>query len=501
MWSIENLLNGFVIAISPGNMFACFGGVFLGTIVGVLPGLGVTATMALMLPITVQYGPTIGLIMLAGIWYGAHYGGSTTSILVNIPGEASSVVTCIDGYQMAKNGRAGAALSLVAIGSWAAGTFGVIALQLFAPALAQSALAFGPSEYLALMILAFVFLSNLAGDAPLKGVIMIMLGLWLGLIGVDPVDGTPRFASLIPDLISGIEFVPMAMGLFGLAEVLTIVADTYVPKIVEHIRLRDLYPTRNEVRRSIAPILRGSILGFLVGLLPGPTATISSFVSYSVEKRLSKTPEEFGKGMVEGVVGPESANNSAVCGSLVPLLALGIPFSPPSAVLLAGLMIHNVEPGPFLFQQAPQLFWGFIASMYIGNVMLLILNLPLVGFFARISTLRPQWLMPFVGIICLIGAYSTRNDLFDVWVMIVAGILGFYLRRWRFPVAPLLIGLVLGPITEKSFRQASILFKGNFLLMIERPITLSLLLMALVFLIFIGLRGKKLPSTMKVEQD
>ena len=500
MSGLEHLLNGFSLAFSPGILLACLVGVLMGTIVGVLPCLGPTATMSLMLPFTLKYGPETGLIMMAGIWYGAQYGGSTTSILVNIPGEASSVITCIDGYQMGKKGRAGAALALVAVGSFIAGTLGNIGLQLFAPPLAQAALAFGPAEYLALMILAFVVLSSLTSESPLKGYLMVALGLWIGTIGIDPIEGKPRFTFGSYDLMSGIDFLPIAMGLFGVTEILSIATETYVPRILDRIRFRDLYPNREEVQRSVAPVLRGSVLGFFVGLLPGPAPTISTFFSYAIEKRFSRHPEKFGTGMVEGVVGPEAANNSAVTGSMIPLLALGIPFAPPAAVLLAGLRMHHIDPGPFLFQNAPQIFWGFIASMYIGNVMLLILNLPLVGMFARIATLRAQVLMPIVSIVCLVGVYSIRNSLFDIWVMIATGILGFYMRKWKFPVAPLVIGIVLGPITENSFRQTCMMCLGHFYLICSRPIAMSLFAATVLFLIFNVYQGRRLKRALSEEQ-
>jgi putative tricarboxylic transport membrane protein len=501
MSGFEHLLNGFSLALTPGILLACLVGVLLGTIVGVLPGLGPTATMSLMLPFTLKYGPMTGLIMLAGVWYGAQYGGSTTSILVNIPGEASSVITCLDGYQMGKKGRAGAALTLVAVGSFIAGTFGNIGLQIFAPPLAQAALAFGPPEYLALMILAFVVLSSLTSESPLKGYFMVALGLWIGTIGIDPIEGKPRFNFGSYDLMSGIDFLPIAMGLFGITEILSIAIETYMPRMVDKIKLRDLYPNREEAKRSMAPVLRGSVLGFFVGLLPGPAPTISTFFSYALEKRLSKHPEKFGTGMVEGVVGPESANNSAVTGSLIPLLALGIPFAPPAAVLLAGLRMHHIDPGPFLFQNAPQIFWGFIASMYIGNVMLLILNLPLVGMFARIATLRPQILMPIVSITCLAGVYSIRNSIFDIWVMIATGVLGFFMRRWGFPVAPLVIGIILGPMTENSFRQTCMMCLGDFTKILSRPIAMVLFLAALGFIIFNFYQGRKLKKALRAEDD
>jgi len=491
---LDLLLKGFANSLTIVNLLACFIGVLVGTIVGVLPGLGPTATMALMLPFTLRYGAETGLIMMAGIWFGSQYGGSTTSILVNIPGEAASVVTCIDGYQMAKKGRAGAALALVAVGSFIAGTIGIIGLQFFGPILGGAALSFGPPEYLAFMVLAFILLSNLSGDAPLKGFLMVGLGLFISSIGINPLDSYPRFTFGSDKLMLGIEFLPLAMGFFGIAEILNIAVETYVAPMVKRPRLKELYPNKKEIRRSISPTFRGSILGFFCGLLPGPCTVISTFISYSLEKRLSKIPQEFGKGAVEGVVGPESANNSAVMGSMIPLLTLGIPFAAPSAVMLAGLRMHHVEPGPLLFQNNPDIFWTFIAAMYLGNLMLLILNLPLVGFFGRIATLRPQMLMPFISIICLVGVYSIRNSIFDVWVMIIAGVIGFFFRKWNFPIAPFIIGVVLGPMTENSVRQTLMIFKGNMTLIFDRPIALTFLSLTLAFIVlrisYPFLRGK-----------
>jgi putative tricarboxylic transport membrane protein len=481
-WTL--LLNGFIHSITMVNLLACFIGALIGTIVGVLPGLGPTATMALMLPFTLRFSPETGLIMLAGVWFGAMYGGSTTSILVNIPGEAASVVTCIDGYQMAKKGRAGAALTVSAVGSWIAGTIGIMGLQLFAPFLGGAALSFGPPEYLAFMIFAFVLLSNLASEAPLKGMLMVGLGLFISSIGINPLDSVPRFTLGSNKLMLGIEFLPIAMGFFGIAEILNIAVETYVVPEVKKLRFRELYPTREEAKRSISPIFRGSILGFFVGLLPGPCTVLSTFISYSIEKRISKRSQEFGKGAIEGVAGPESANNSAVLGSMIPLLTLGIPFAAPSAVMLAGLRMHHVEPGPLLFQTKPELFWTFIAAMYIGNIMLIILNLPLVGIFGRIATIRPQILMPFIGVICLVGIYSVRNSIFDVWIMIIAGVIGYFMRtKWNFPVASFIIGVVLGPMTENSIRQTLMMFRGDMTRIFDRPIALAFLSVTLAFII------------------
>ena len=484
MEGLSLLYTGFVNSLTTVNLVACFVGALVGTLVGVLPGLGPTATMVLMLPFTLPYGPTTGLIMMTGVWYGAMYGGSTTSVLVNIPGEAASVVTCIDGYQMCKQGRAGAALALVATGSFVAGTIGILGLQFFAPVLGNAALSFGPPEFLSFMILAFVLLSNLSAEAPLKGALMIAVGLFLSTIGINPMDSYPRFTFGSEQLMLGIDFLPIAVGLFGVSEILTIALEKYVKPVVSKVRLRELYPNGNEIRRSAGPMLRGSLLGFFVGLLPGPCTVISTFVSYALERRISKTPERFGHGAVEGVVAPESANNSAVMGSMIPLLTLGIPFAAPSAIMLAGLRMHNVEPGPMLFTTNPDVFWTFIAAMYLGNLMLLVLNLPLVGVFARIAVIRPQILLPVISLICLVGVYSVRNSLFDVWVMIAAGVVGLFLRKWKYPVAPFIIGIVLGPTTENSLRQTLLMFKGDVSLVVDRPLAITLLALAGAFLAY-----------------
>jgi putative tricarboxylic transport membrane protein len=477
------LFDGFVIFFSFKYILACAIGAVLGTVIGVLPGLGPTTTMSLMLPFTLSQDATFGIIMLTGILVGSQYGGSTTSILVNIPGEAASVVTCLDGYQMAKKGRGGAALALVAVGSFIAGTVAILGTQVFAPLLGAAALKFGPPEFLALMILCFILLSNLSGDSPVKGSIMFALGMWLSVIGVGPLDGIERFSFGVDDLMMGVEFLPVAVGLFGVSEIIVTSVAPYLPPMLEKIRLRDLYPNREEMRRSVGPMARGSILGFFVGLIPGPASVISSFVSYALEKRVADKPQEFGHGAVEGVVGPESANNSACVGSMIPLLTLGIPFNAPSAVLLAGLLMHNIEPGPLLFQNSPQVFWTYIAALYIGNVVLLVLNLPLVGLFARVATIRPTFLMPIVSTICLLGVYCSRNSMFDVWVMLIAGILGIFFRIWKYPIAPLVIGLILGPMAENSFRKSLMMFHGTLLPMFDRPIALVMILMAGSFII------------------
>ena len=502
MDDLNLLLTGFANSLTTVNLIACFVGVLIGTVVGVLPGLGPTATMALLLPFTLPYGPATGLIMMTGVWYGAMYGGSTTSVLVNIPGEAASVVTCIDGYQMARKGRAGAALALVAAASFFAGTLGILGLQFLAPMLGNAALSFGPPEFLCFMILAFVLLANLSAEAPLKGALMIALGLFLSTIGINPMDSYPRFTFGTEKLMLGIDFLPIAMGLFGIAEILSIAVARYVAPAVHRVRLRELYPSGEEMKRSVNPMLRGSMLGFFVGLLPGPSTVISTFVAYALEKRISKRPQEFGNGAVEGVVAPEAANNSAVMGSMIPLLTLGIPFAAPSAIMLAALRMHNVEPGPMMFVTNPDVFWTFIAAMYLGNIMLLVLNLPLVGAFARIATIRPQILLPIISVICLVGVYSVRNAFFDVWVMIAAGVIGFFLRRWRYPIAPFIIGVVLGPTTENSLRQMLLMFKGDITQLADRRLAMTLLAFALAFIVYRLLarfRGK--PVALKIEES
>lgn len=488
MVSIDGFINGLFSALTTTNLVVCFLGVFLGTIVGVLPGLGPTATMSLLLPVTLTFAdPVTGLIMLAGIWYGSQYGGSTTSILVNIPGEAASVMTCLDGNQMAKKGRAGAALSIAALGSFIAGTIGIIGLQFFAPSLAKVALSFGPPEYLSLMLLAFILLTNLTASSPVKGIAMALIGFFLGTIGTDSQTGMNRFTLHSPELMSGIDFLPIAMGLFGISEIISLVTQKVGQQKMNKVRLRDLYPTKEEMKLSLKPIGRGSLLGFFIGLIPGPGPTISTFLSYSLEKRLAKKERkgEFGHGAVEGVAGPESANNSAVSGSFVPLLALGIPFSAPAAVLLAGLRMHNIETGPTLFQHAPAIFWTAVASMYIGNVMLLILNLPMVGFFAKVATIHPKYLMPVVSILCLIGVYSVRNNIFDIWLMILAGVVGYFFQKAEYPAPPLVLGLVLGPTTETALRNSLTILNGDLALLFTRPISALLITICIIFILAI----------------
>ena len=479
----HGVFSSLLITFQPVNFLACFIGAVVGTLVGVLPGLGPAAAMALVIPLTLKLGPTAGLIMLAGIYYGSMYGGSTTSILVNVPGEPASVVTTIDGYAMARKGRAGAALAIAAIGSFAAGTFSVIALQLFAPLLARSALAFGPAEYFCLTVLGVVLLSNLTGKSRMKSLIMLMIGLMLSAIGIDPVGGIERFSFGFESAQGGVSFIAVTTGLFGVAEVLSVMAEPEEEVVLLPVRFRELYPSREEMKRSVAPIVRGSLLGFLIGLLPGPAATIASFASYGLERRVSKHREEFGKGAIEGVAGPESANNAAAGGAMIPLLSLGLPFTPATAVLLGGMLLHGVTPGPFLLRDRPDVFWGVIGSFYLGNMMLLILNLPLVGIFAKIVRVAPRYLMPTVLVLCVIGAYGDNTSLFDVWVMLGAGIVGYLMRRYDYEPAPLIVGLVLGPVMERSLRQTLIISRGSLSGLWDSPICMVMWCVILIVVV------------------
>lgn len=479
MDSFEGLAYGFKIALGGQNLFACLLGVFMGTVVGVLPGLGPIGAMALLIPITYSFGPTTALIMLAGIYYGSMYGGSTTSILINVPGEATSVVTAIDGYKMARKGRAGAALAVSAVGSFVAGTIGVLLLMFFAPPLASLALKFGPPEYFALTLVGLIFLSQLGGGAALKSYAMVALGLILATVGMEPLSGLPRFTFGQLELGQGIELVPVAMGLYGIAEVLVIAERiTGIPAMVK-VRFRELFPTKKEWKQALPSIARGGGIGFFIGLLPGPAAILATFASYTLEKKISKHPETFGQGAIEGVAGPEAANNSASAGAMVPLLALGIPFAPATAMLLGALMIHGVQPGPLLMSQKPEIFWGVVASMYIGNFVLLILNLPLVGVFASILRIPQHLLMGFILLLCLIGTFSVNNSFLDIYMLIGMGFLGYFLRKLNFNTAPVILGLVLGPMLENSLRQSLYLNRGNIWAIVSRPIPAFLFAVAI----------------------
>jgi putative tricarboxylic transport membrane protein len=484
--SLQFLAGGFVHALSAQNLLYCLIGAVVGTLVGVLPGLGPIAGIALLIPVTFGLNPTSALIMLAGIYYGAMYGGSTTSILINVPGETASVITCIDGYKMAQAGRAGPALAIAALGSFVAGTIAIFGLVLLAPPLADAALAFGPPEFASLMVFAFVVLSNVTGKSLVKALMMAVVGLILGTIGLDPVTGNGRFTFDSAYLLGGIEFVAVAIGVFGLGEVLANAAKPpgELEQKVIVPRLRDLYPTLQDLRRSIGAILRGTGLGFGIGLIPGPAPVIATYASYMMEKRISKHPEEFGNGAIEGVAGPESANNSATQSAFIPLFVLGIPFGPVTAILLGALLIHGVTPGPLLIAEHPQLFWAVVASMYIGNFILLLLNLPFVPLFANMLRVPKKILLPLVLLFCITGMYSVNNSILDIWMMLGFGALGYLLRGWAYEGAPLLLGLVLGPKLEVAFRQSVMISHGDFGIFVDRPVSLGLLLITVVFLLF-----------------
>jgi putative tricarboxylic transport membrane protein len=482
----SQLMMGFEVALQPVNLLYCFIGVFVGTLVGVLPGIGPVGTIAILLPITFGIPPLTGVIMLAGIYYGAQYGGSTTSILVNIPGEASSVVTCLDGYRMARQGRAGPALGISAMGSFIGGTFSIIALMFLVYPLAEGALKFGPPEYFALMCLGMTIVVYLAKGSLIKGLIMAVLGLFLGSIGTD-VSGKLRFEFGIKELSDGIDLVPLVMGLFGISEVLTNIGKPSKTKEVFKAKVKNLFPNLEDWKRSIGPIVRGSFLGFFLGILPGGGAILSSFVSYSTEKRISKHPEEFGKGAIEGVAGPETANNAATGGAFIPLLALGIPSNAVMALLLGALLIHGVSPGPMLIKQHPDVFWGTIASMYIGNGMLLLLNLPLIGLWVKVLKIPYGILFPLIFLFTIIGAYSVNKSIFDLMLMFFFGIVGYVLRKFKYEEAPLVLAFILGPMLETAFRQSLIISSGQLSIFLIRPISCGALILAIGLLVSNGI--------------
>jgi len=477
MDTIHNLLFGFGIALQPSCLFLCFIGVLLGTLVGVLPGIGPTATMSLLLPITYSVSPVGAVIMLAGIYYGAMYGGSTTSILLNIPGEAASVVTCLDGYQMARKGRAGPALGISAFGSFIGGTFSVVGLMLVAPPLAEMALQFGPPEYFCLMILGMILLTYLAGDSMPKALCMAALGIFLGNVGMDILSGTERFTFNIPILIDGVGLVPVAMGLFGVSEVL-LNLETSMKRDIFKTALKGLFPNLDDWRQSCWPIIRGSVLGFFLGILPGGGGVISSFTSYALEKKISRHPERFGQGAIEGVAGPETANNSGTGGAFIPLLTLGIPSNVVMAILLGAMLIYGIQPGPMMIKEHPDLFWGVVTSMYIGNAMLLVLNLPLIGLWVKILKIPYRFLFPLILLFCIVGAYSLNNNTAEVTLMIIFGVVGYFLVKFKYPLAPAILALVLGPMLEKALRQSLLMSVGSGWIFLTRPISLVTLLIS-----------------------
>jgi len=491
---LHHLLFGLQVAVQPVNLLFCFFGVLIGTLVGVLPGLGPVAAISLLLPATFHAPPVASIIMLSGIYYGAMYGGSTTSILVNIPGEAASVVTALDGYQMARQGRAGAALGISAFGSFIAGTLAVVGLAFLAPPLASVALKFGPPEYFALMILGLTVLTFLAGGSMVKSLMMACVGVIVGNIGLDLVAARPRFTFGLDILLDGVGLVPLVMGLFGISEVLINIEEKLDRQTVFETRVKGLLPNRKDWQESVGPILRGSVLGFFLGILPGGGAVISSFVSYGVEKKLSRHPETFGKGAIAGVAGPEAANNSATAGAFIPLLTLGLPSNAVMAILLGALMIYGMPPGPNLISAHPQLFWGTIASMYIGNLLLLVLNLPLIGLWVKILKIPYPILFPLILLFCLIGAYSLNANVAEVGLMIFFGILGYLMKKFKYDGAPLVLAMVLGPLLDNSLRQSLLLSGGSPMIFITRPICLVVFSVVLVTLVLPLLKLRKIPE-------
>lgn len=480
---LDHLAIGLQAAFTLNNLLYCFVGVTLGTLVGVLPGLGPVATIAMLLPITYGLTPSAALIMLSGIYYGAQYGGSTTAILVNLPGESSSVVTCLDGHAMARKGRAGAALAIAAIGSFVAGSLAILLLAAAATPLAEAALKFGPAEYFSLMLLGLVAAIVLAQGDVLKAIAMTLLGLLLGLVGTDVNSGVERFTFGIPELSDGISFVVISMGIFGIAEIIANLERDHGGK-AQVARVGSLMPSRDDYRRSWKPILRGTGLGSLLGILPGGGAMLGSFASYMIEKRLAREPERFGQGAIEGVAGPESANNAGAQTSFIPMLVLGLPSNAVMALMAGAMMIHGIVPGPQVIDERPELFWGLIVSMWLGNLLLLVLNLPLVGIWVRLLAVPYRLLYPSILLFCCIGVYSVNNSLFDVLLTVAFGLLGYLFIKLRCEPAPLLLGYLLGPLMEENLRRAMLLSRGDPTVFFTRPLSLTLLIVtALVVLL------------------
>ena len=491
MDALQYWIQGFAVATLPMNLLYAFIGCVLGTLIGVLPGLGPAAGTAILIPVTFNLDPIGGIIMLAAIYYGAMYGGTITSVLVNVPGEAASVITCLDGFQMAKQGRAGPALGIAAIGSFIGGTIATFALMVVALPLATFALRFGPPEVFALLVVGLSLVTGLSGRSLLAALIMTGFGLLLSMIGMDPVRGAPRFTFGIPPLYDGVGFIPVVMGLFGIGEIL-LSMEAPVLEVIK-TKLTDLLPKREEWGVSSGAICRGTGIGFFLGLIPGIGAIIPTFLAYAVEKKVSKHPEKFGTGVIEGVASPETANNAYANGAMIPLLTLGIPGSPTLAVLMGAFIIHGLTPGPFLFQERPDVVWGLIASMYLGNVILLVLNLPLVGLWAKLLEIRYQFLYPGILLFCILGAYSLNQSVFDVGVMIVFGVLGYIFRKIDWPLAPTVLALILGPMMERALRTSLEMSAGDLSILVTRPISAVLIIIAAIVLLTPGVRllGKK----------
>lgn len=479
---LQYLLHGFSVALTPYNLLFAFIGCLVGTLVGVLPGLGPPATLAMLLPLTFSMNSTTAMIMMCSVFYGAQYGGSTTSILINLPGETSSVMTCLDGYQMARKGRAGAALGISAIGSFVAGTLSVVGLMLVAPPLADFALSFGPPEYFALMLFGLMTLVFLGGKSLIKALLSGLFGFILGIVGSDPVQGVDRFIFGQPELIDGISFVVVVMGLFGIGEIMINLESSVDRKLLQD-KIKGLWPNRQDLKDSAGPIFRGTVIGFFKGILPGAGATISTMLSYSVEKILAKHPEEFGKGAIQGVAGPEAANNASVGGQMIPLFTLGIPGGSSTAIMLGAMMMWGLRPGPLLFEQHSEFVWGIIASMYIGNVILLVLNLPLVPLFAQTLKTPAPIMYAIIILVCIIGTFSLNSSFLDLWLLLIFGVMGYLLKKLDFPMAPIVLALVLGPMLERALYQSLTMSQGNIMIFFQRPI--SGIMMGLTFLLLL----------------
>ncbi|CAM4320851.1 tripartite tricarboxylate transporter permease [Bordetella muralis] len=492
---MEHLAIGFSVAFTPENLLYALLGCILGTLVGVLPGLGPVPTIAMLLPITYVLPPVAGLIMLAGIYYGTQYGGSTTAILVNLPGETSAVVTVLDGHQMARNGRAGAALSLAAIGSFFAGCVATLLIAAFAPPLSEIAFKFGPAEYFSLMTLGLIGAVVLASGSLPKAICMILLGLLLGMVGTDVNSGVARYDFGIPELQDGIDFAIVAMGVFGFAEILSNL-EQKENRVELQDKIGSLYPSKKEFREAAPAIIRGTALGSILGILPGGGSVLSAFASYTLEKKISKEPERFGKGHPAGLAGPESANNAGAQASFIPLLTLGIPGNAVMALMVGAMTIHNIQPGPQVMTSHPELFWGLIASMWIGNLMLVVLNLPLIGVWVKLLKVPYRILFPAILVFCTIGVYSLNYNTFDIFTTAIFGVIGYFWSKLKCEGAPLLLGLVLGPMMEENFRRALLLSRGDFFTFVERPLSASLLAAAAILVVLVAL-----PSIRKKRQE
>ena len=500
---LSNLALGIETAFTLQNLMWCFIGVLLGTLIGVLPGIGPLATIAILLPITYKMAdPSTALIMLAGIYYGSQYGGSTTAILVNLPGESASVVTTLDGYQMARRGKAGLALATAALGSFFAGTVATFLIAAFAPPLAEVAFKFGPAEYFSLMVMGLIAAVVLAHGSFIKALAMVLLGLLLGLIGTDVNSGAARFTFGVPELIDGIDFAVIAMGLFGFSEIIYNLKAQEARELLKE-KVTDLVPSKADVKRAAPAVLRGTALGSLLGILPGGGGILSSFASYAIEKKISKHPEEFGKGAIEGVAGPESANNAGAQTSFIPMLTLGIPTTPVMALMIAAMMIHNIQPGPQVMTSNPSLFWGLIVSMWVGNFFLVILNLPLIGMWIKLLQVPYRLLYPAILLFCCIGAYSLNNNVWDVMMIIPFAILGYYFKKWKCEPAPLLLGFILGEMMEEYLRRALTLSRGDWGVLFDRPLSATLLAITalLILLMLLPSIRKKREQAFEGEQD